>query len=294
MSENDGYADGREYATEGDQQLQPEDTLDDRGVDDILDEGYSPPEKWSVLEKFGNTARGGARGRESLDQKLGRGGARPGPRVRRRRGHGGSEGGAARARARARGRRRRPRPGLHDRRAAPRACDFEDARGRRRAGRPAGQPRRGRPRRRRQGPDRRDVGIDGAAASAEEAAVHIVQDGPDPGQAEVRMRPPQWAASDSGAWATSTSTASSSTCPDGRRLLDDVTFRVGEGAKVALVGAERRRQDHPAADRRRRPRRPHEGAVTRAGGLGRHAPVRRQGPRRLARYATCCSPSRRS
>ncbi|GAA1748811.1 DUF5709 domain-containing protein [Aeromicrobium alkaliterrae] len=26
-------------------QLQPEDTLDDRGVDDVLDEGYSPPEK---------------------------------------------------------------------------------------------------------------------------------------------------------------------------------------------------------------------------------------------------------
>jgi len=25
-------------------QLQPEDTLDDRGVDDVLDEGYSPPE----------------------------------------------------------------------------------------------------------------------------------------------------------------------------------------------------------------------------------------------------------
>ena len=42
--------------------------------------------------------------------------------------------------------------------------------------------------------------------------------------------------------------------PDGRLLLDDVSFRVGEGAKVALVGAERRRQDHAAADRRRRPR----------------------------------------
>jgi hypothetical protein len=25
-------------------QLQPDDTLDDRGVDDVLDEGYSPPE----------------------------------------------------------------------------------------------------------------------------------------------------------------------------------------------------------------------------------------------------------
>ena len=27
-------------------QLQPEDTLDDRGVDDVLDEGYSPPDRW--------------------------------------------------------------------------------------------------------------------------------------------------------------------------------------------------------------------------------------------------------
>jgi uncharacterized protein DUF5709 len=27
------------------EQLQPEDTLDDRGVDDVLDEGYSPPER---------------------------------------------------------------------------------------------------------------------------------------------------------------------------------------------------------------------------------------------------------
>lgn len=26
-------------------QLQPEDSLDDRGVDDVLDEGYSPPER---------------------------------------------------------------------------------------------------------------------------------------------------------------------------------------------------------------------------------------------------------
>jgi hypothetical protein len=70
MSENDGYADGLgEYATEGDQQLQPGDTLDSRGVDDILDEGYSPPEKWSVLEKFGNTAEEEREG-ETLDQKL--------------------------------------------------------------------------------------------------------------------------------------------------------------------------------------------------------------------------------
>jgi hypothetical protein len=31
-------------------QLQPEDTLVDRGVDDVLDEGYSPPERWQRTE----------------------------------------------------------------------------------------------------------------------------------------------------------------------------------------------------------------------------------------------------
>src|SRR5690606_12951345 len=31
-------------------QLQPEETLDDRGVDDVLDEGYSPPERWRSTE----------------------------------------------------------------------------------------------------------------------------------------------------------------------------------------------------------------------------------------------------
>jgi ATPase subunit of ABC transporter with duplicated ATPase domains len=55
--------------------------------------------------------------------------------------------------------------------------------------------------------------------------------------------------------------------PDGRRLLDEVTFRVGEGAKVALVGPNgagkttllRIVADDISA---------HDGAITRAGGLG--------------------------
>ena len=34
-----------EYSVDDDNQLQPEDTLVDRGVDDVLDEGYSPPER---------------------------------------------------------------------------------------------------------------------------------------------------------------------------------------------------------------------------------------------------------
>ncbi len=68
MSENEGYGDG-EYSVDGDDQLPVADTLEDRGVDDILDEGYSPPEKYSVLERFGNTAREEREG-ESLDQRL--------------------------------------------------------------------------------------------------------------------------------------------------------------------------------------------------------------------------------
>jgi hypothetical protein len=43
-------------------QLQPEDSLVDRGVDDILDEGYSPPERYSALIREGE--------HETLDERL--------------------------------------------------------------------------------------------------------------------------------------------------------------------------------------------------------------------------------
>lgn len=39
-------------------QLQPEDTLDDRGVDDVLDEGISPPERLRGSTAKSVTARG--------------------------------------------------------------------------------------------------------------------------------------------------------------------------------------------------------------------------------------------
>lgn len=50
-------------------QLQPDDTLNDRGVVDTLDEGYSPPESWSAAETFGSTAEEQRRG-ESLLQRI--------------------------------------------------------------------------------------------------------------------------------------------------------------------------------------------------------------------------------
>lgn len=50
-------------------QRQPYDTLDDRGVEDALDEGIVPPQKWSPGQGFGNTAAEQAEG-ESLDQRI--------------------------------------------------------------------------------------------------------------------------------------------------------------------------------------------------------------------------------
>jgi hypothetical protein len=50
-------------------QLQPDDTLDERGVDDVLDEGMSPPERPSREVAQGVTPREDAEG-ESLDDRL--------------------------------------------------------------------------------------------------------------------------------------------------------------------------------------------------------------------------------
>lgn len=51
------------YSVDEDDQLQQEDTLVDRGVDDVLDEGYSPPERPYGRGFFGSTP-------ESLDRLL--------------------------------------------------------------------------------------------------------------------------------------------------------------------------------------------------------------------------------
>lgn len=50
-------------------QLQEADSLIDRGVDDVLDEGYTAPERWSPAQGFGNTVAEMRQG-ESLEQRL--------------------------------------------------------------------------------------------------------------------------------------------------------------------------------------------------------------------------------
>lgn len=57
------------YSVDDEDQLQSSDTLDERGVADLLDEGYSPPEKWSAGEGFGTTAEEALRG-ETFEQRL--------------------------------------------------------------------------------------------------------------------------------------------------------------------------------------------------------------------------------
>lgn len=57
------------YSLDDEDQLQPEDTLVDRGVDDVLDEGYSPPERPMGLDAFGTTVSEQRQG-ESIEQRL--------------------------------------------------------------------------------------------------------------------------------------------------------------------------------------------------------------------------------
>lgn len=136
-----------EYSVEKENQLQPEDTLLERGIDDALDEGYSPPER-----PYGRGAFGPS---ESLEQILAEEEPDPVARINV----------------------------LLDKDEQQRSDEAE---------REAEFPRRGEVGRVRAGrlvaPDRGfgadteaelvadDVGISGGAASAEEAAVHIIDD----------------------------------------------------------------------------------------------------------------------
>ncbi|BCO34954.1 hypothetical protein BMW24_015650 [Mycobacterium heckeshornense] len=136
-----------EYSAEDDNQLQPEDTLIDRGVSDVLDEGYSPPER-----PYGRGAFGPL---ENIDQLLAEEEHDPGSRIN-----------------------------------VP--LDKDEQQRSDEAERETEFPRRGEVGHARAGrlvaPDKgfgedteaeliaEDVGINGGAASAEEAAVHIIED----------------------------------------------------------------------------------------------------------------------
>lgn len=58
-----------EYSVDDETQLQPEDTLDYHGVDDVLDEGIVTREGWSPAQGFGNTAAEEHAG-ETLEMRL--------------------------------------------------------------------------------------------------------------------------------------------------------------------------------------------------------------------------------
>ena len=57
------------YSLDDEDQLQPEDTLDERGVDDLLDEGYSPPERPRGVDAVGTTVAEKRQG-ESIEARL--------------------------------------------------------------------------------------------------------------------------------------------------------------------------------------------------------------------------------
>jgi hypothetical protein len=137
MTENN-REDYGSYSVDDEDQLQAEDTLNDRGVDDLLDEGYSPPEKWSAGEGFGTTADEALQG-ETLDQRIAQEEPDKDPYADEGEDVGGPEVGVVRS-----GRLVAPDEGAHN--------DEED------------------------NLVAEDVGFDGAAASAEEAAVHVVDD----------------------------------------------------------------------------------------------------------------------
>ncbi|QIG41885.1 hypothetical protein G5V58_02995 [Nocardioides anomalus] len=58
-----------DYSVDDEDQPSNVDDLGDPDVDDALDRGYSPPEKWSAAQGFGNTPYEEAAG-ETLDQRL--------------------------------------------------------------------------------------------------------------------------------------------------------------------------------------------------------------------------------
>lgn len=114
--------------------------VSDRGLAEPLDEGYSPPEKWSAAQGFGNTPLEEEVG-ETLDQRLAQEVPEPDPYVA----------------------------------AATETEDVEGEVGDERAGRLVA-PDEGVRTDVEKDVVAEDIGIDGAGSSAEEAAVHVIPD----------------------------------------------------------------------------------------------------------------------
>ena len=146
MSENDSEIYGGYSVDDEDQPQGDGDSMTgDRGLTEPLDEGYSPPEKWSAGQGYGNTPLEEELG-ESLDQRIAQEEPEPDPYAEAERDIDDlDDGEVGNVRA---GRLIAPDEG---------AGEDEDSE-----------------------PYADDVGIDGAGASAEEAAMHVVDgDGPD-------------------------------------------------------------------------------------------------------------------
>ncbi len=69
MSDDTGFTDQVRDDEDHLEQLQPDDTLVDRGVADVLDEGYVAPDNWSPAMGFGNTPAEMRQG-ETLEMRM--------------------------------------------------------------------------------------------------------------------------------------------------------------------------------------------------------------------------------
>jgi Family of unknown function (DUF5709) len=143
MSENDSETYGGYSVDDEDQPQGDGDSMsDDRGLTEPLDEGYSPPEKWSVGQGYGNTPLEEELG-ETLDQRIAQEEPEPDPYAEEDvEDLDDGEVGDARA-----GRLVAPDEGVGEDEDSEMFAD--------------------------------DAGIDGAGASAEEAAMHVVNDWPE-------------------------------------------------------------------------------------------------------------------
>ena len=143
MSENDSEVYGGYSVDDEDQPQGDGDSMsDDRGLAEPLDEGYSPPEKWSVGQGYGNTPLEEELG-ETLDQRIAQEEPEPDPYAEEDV-EDLDDGEVGNARA---GRLVAPDEGTGEDEDSEMFAD--------------------------------DAGIDGAGASAEEAAMHVVNDWPE-------------------------------------------------------------------------------------------------------------------